>query len=171
MSKNERELNYCRRCAATLHKVKGHKYQCAQGHTIYDDSSPAVSLLLTNTREELLVLTRARDPGKGKLDLPGGFCDKEETLDDSLHREVLEETSIRPEQYSAIEFISSTIDHYLYEEETNPVATTVFKAKLLDSTVLPTAGDDAATANFIPINSIDAKSFFFPSAREAFNKL
>ena len=42
-------------------------------------------------QDEVLVAVRARNPGKGLLDLPGGFVDPGESLEVALYRELQEE--------------------------------------------------------------------------------
>ena len=42
----------------------------------------------------MLVCRRAIDPAKGTLDLPGGFIDMNETGEEGVAREVLEETGL-----------------------------------------------------------------------------
>jgi ADP-ribose pyrophosphatase YjhB (NUDIX family) len=44
---------------------------------------------------ELLLLTRANEPGIGKLALPGGFLNYGELAEDAVAREVWEETELR----------------------------------------------------------------------------
>ena len=46
-------------------------------------------------KPELLVCRRAKEPAKGTLDLPGGFIDKNETGEEGVAREVLEETGLK----------------------------------------------------------------------------
>lgn len=69
------EMNYCRRCGHTLTNVERHVYQCDNGHTLFANASPAVGVLFMNNEKEVLIATRSIDPGKGNLDMPGGFCD------------------------------------------------------------------------------------------------
>ncbi len=63
-------------------------------------------------------MIRARDPGKGKFGLPGGFVDAGETLEDSLIREIFEETSL---QATRVEYLCSFPNSYAYRESTADV--------------------------------------------------
>lgn len=54
----------------------------------------AVGGLVTNAAGKLLLVRRARDPGKGKWGLPGGFVDRGESVEQALEREILEETQL-----------------------------------------------------------------------------
>lgn len=48
----------------------------------------AVAGLIFNEKGQLLLTIRAKDPGKGLLDLPGGFVDMGENADQALRREI-----------------------------------------------------------------------------------
>jgi len=65
----------------------------------YDHPRPAltVDILLFHrygNRVEVLLIKRAREPFKGLWALPGGFVDKDESLEDAAARELLEETGV-----------------------------------------------------------------------------
>ena len=70
---------------------------------------------MTNGQGEILFLIRARDPGQGKYGLPGGFVDAGETLENSLIREVLEETSLT---VTKLEYLCSFPNSYTYRDVT-----------------------------------------------------
>ena len=64
-------------------------------HTLgIDIGSTTVKVAILNEKNELLVCRRAKDPAKGTLDLPGGFIDMNETGEEGVAREVLEETGL-----------------------------------------------------------------------------
>lgn len=160
------EMNFCRRCGTSLINKKDHVFVCQNGHTIYANCSPAVALLLFNHKEELAVLTRAIDPGKGKLDFPGGFCDGNEPLQDAVHREIKEEIGVSAQQYTELEFLHSGIDPYDLDGETLSVVAAIFTARCTEDVTL-IAADDAASAEFRPLNDINLRDIYFPSLRQA----
>lgn len=158
------EMNFCRRCGTRLTPQGGALYVCEQNHPIFLNASPAVGLLLVNDKHEVLILERAVDPGKGMLDAPGGFCDGPEDPLAAIARELQEETGLTPSDYSTPEFVLSGIDPYAYKGETLPVLGLIYQATVRGTPVL-TPGDDAATANFVPIQDLDLDRVCFPSVR------
>ena len=69
--------------------------QCTTcGFVYYFNPSSAVACFIRNSKGELLLVRRAKEPAKGTLDLPGGFVDMYESAEDAAHREVKEETGL-----------------------------------------------------------------------------
>ena len=66
----------------------------ACGFTYYFNPRAATVAIIINQDGELLVATRAKDPAKGTLDLPGGFTECYETAEQGVAREVKEETGL-----------------------------------------------------------------------------
>lgn len=64
------------------------------GFEYFLNPSAAVAAIILNEKEELLVVKRNSEPARGTLDLPGGFCDTNETLGQAVGREVKEETGL-----------------------------------------------------------------------------
>lgn len=60
------------------------------GFEMFVNPSAAVAAFITNSAGELLLTRRRSDPAKGTLDLPGGFCDMEESAEQAVMREVAE---------------------------------------------------------------------------------
>ena len=64
------------------------------GFVYYFNPSSAVACFIRNEKGELLLVRRGKDPGKGTLDLPGGFVDMYENGEEAAAREVKEETGL-----------------------------------------------------------------------------
>lgn len=67
--------------------------QC--GLKYYANVASAVACFITDERGYLLSVVRGREPMKNTLDLPGGFVDVEESVEEAVIREVYEETHLR----------------------------------------------------------------------------
>lgn len=161
------EMNFCRRCGKQMHATTPQTiFECDNGHVIYNMMATGTDVLLFNTKGELLVIRRAIDPGKGMLDVPGGFSVLGETLEDTLAREIDEEVGISADQYSELEYVTNGVDAYPYKGETFQVLVVVYRA-ILNDNVVPVARDDAMSYEFIPLDAINPDEFFSTSLQKA----
>ena len=89
-------FSYCPRCGQKgLEHVHGRAIHCPSCDlTYFHNVASAVACFVLDEAGRLLTVRRARDPEKGTLDLPGGFVDPEETVDDAVRRELREETGL-----------------------------------------------------------------------------
>ena len=89
-------FSYCPRCGKQgLEHVHGRAIHCPSCDlTYFHNVASAVACFVLDEAGRLLTVRRARDPEKGTLDLPGGFVDPEETVDDAVRRELREETGL-----------------------------------------------------------------------------
>ena len=90
-------FRHCPVCGSDRFVVHDEKSKrCEQcGFVYYLNPSSATVAVIVNERDELLVVRRAKEPARGTLDLPGGFCDCGETAEEGVVREVMEETGLR----------------------------------------------------------------------------
>ena len=116
-----------------------------------------------NDKGELLVTRRKFDPGRGTLDLPGGFCDIGETIGEALAREVEEETNLIIKEKH---YFCSLPNKYRYSGFDIPTLDTFFICKVEDEAKLHPA-DDVAEAVWTPLKDIHTEQFGLRSIRQA----
>lgn len=87
----------------------------------------AVGAIITDDFNRVLLIQRARDPGAGKLGMPGGFVDPYESAEECLHREVWEEVGLKIHQVS---FLLTAPNRYIYHNIANPVLDIFYHAKV-----------------------------------------
>lgn len=156
------EMNYCRRCGKPLTHLENNVYKCAGGHTLFANASPTVGILFVNDQHEVLLAIRKYDPGKGNLDMPGGFCDGAETIEDGLVRELHEELGLRQNDFENLELLLTHIDPYDYQGETIQCLCSVYTGRLKPG-ANPQPADDVAEVAFMTYDSIDHSKVQFPS--------
>ena len=103
----------------------------------------------------MLVATRAKEPAKGTLDLVGGFVDMEETIEEGMRREIMEETGLTVE---AMEYRFSLPNLYEYSGMTIHTLDMFFVVRV-DSNVQPKADDDVAKLQWMRLEEIDYRLF------------
>ena len=88
------KFKYCPVCGSNRFMEHDEKSKrCTScGFVYYLNPSAATVALIENERGELLVVRRGKEPAKGTLDLPGGFSDMEETSEEGVAREVMEDS-------------------------------------------------------------------------------
>ena len=94
------QFAYCPVCGQPTFVERNEKAKmCTHcGFVYYFNPSAAVACFIRNAAGELLLVRRAKEPGKGTLDLPGGFVDMYESGEEAAAREVREETGLEIHQ-------------------------------------------------------------------------
>jgi NAD+ diphosphatase len=109
-----RIFNYCPSCGSKeiiFDSIK--KYNCKEcSFTFFHNVAAAVAGILEYDHKILLV-RRGEEPGKGRIDLPGGFIDPNESAEDALKREIKEELKI---DIKELKYLDSFPNIYVYKE-------------------------------------------------------
>lgn len=108
-------FKYCPKCGAkSLIQDTEKSQKCTEcDFVFFTNSAGAVGVIIKNSNGEILLTTRAFNPGKGMLDLPGGFIDPGETAEECMEREVKEELNLDITDYT---FIGTFPNQYVYKD-------------------------------------------------------
>lgn len=177
------QFRFCPKCGSERfveHNEKS-KHCQACGFTYYfNPSSATVAFIVRETPPlplpsegrgaaapwELLVVRRAKEPARGTLDLPGGFCDMFETGEEGVCREVHEETGL---EVTATRFLFSLPNQYLYSNFLVHTIDMFFLCEVAD-TASVRAMDDAAEARWVPLQDLRPEDFGLTSVRRGVEK-
>lgn len=160
------KFKFCPVCGSSHFEVNNFKSKkCADcGFTYYVNPSAATAaFILRHNRQELLVARRGKEPAKGTLDLPGGFIDMDETVEEGMRREIREETGLVVER---LEYLFSIPNLYMYSGMTIHT-TDMFFMTDVDDDVVPVADDDAAALEWMPLEAVQPEEFGLMSIRQA----
>ena len=125
------------------------------GFVYYFNPLAATVAIITNGKGEVLVATRSKEPAKGTLDLPGGFCDSYETAEEGVAREVFEETGLK---VAAMRYLFTIPNTYNYSGMELHTMDMFFKCDVEDCDAV-VAADDVAELQWISIEKLDSKDF------------
>ena len=90
-----RTHRFCGSCGAPMSRVEGERaMRCACGHIAYPRISPAMMVLVKRGRE-ILLARNAAVPAGGRMSALAGFLEPGESIEDAVHREVMEEVGLR----------------------------------------------------------------------------
>ena len=164
------KFTFCPVCGSKRFVVNNFKSKRCQdcGFTYYANPCSATAAFIINDNGEMLVVRRAKEPAKGTLDLPGGFVDMYETVEEGMRREIREETGLDVQD---IRYLFSSPNVYEYSGMGIHTLDMDFLVYVhgdsddLKATVL--AADDASEALWIPISEINPDEFGLTSIRNA----
>ena len=133
------------------------------GFEFFMNPSAAVAAFLRNGDGQLLLTVREREPHKGTLDLPGGFCDTGENAEQAIAREIREETGIN---IHAARYLFSFPNSYHYSGIDIPTMDMFFECEAHDLQHV-VARDDVAECRWMNPEDIDTQAIGLGSIRRA----
>jgi NAD+ diphosphatase len=159
----QRVMRFCPRCASGEFLFRqNNSFECRScGFQFFMNAAAAVVALIEDDAGRLLLARRARDPGKGMLDLPGGFADAGETAEQALAREVKEELNLEIEQCT---YFCSFPNTYLYGGIVYNTMDLAFTCTVKDLGVIK-ADDDVGGYLFLKPDEIPLEEMSFDSIR------
>jgi ADP-ribose pyrophosphatase YjhB (NUDIX family) len=128
----------------------------------YHNTASAVAALI-ETPSGILLVKRNHEPKKGWFDVPGGFVNYKESLENALRREIREELSI---DLQFIEYFGSFPNVYKFEKVTY-FTTDIFFRCVLNSVPAIIPNEEICDINFFSIEQFPFDQLAFDSTREA----
>ncbi len=163
------QFHYCPKCGSSNFIEHNEKSKACMdcGFVYYFNPSAATVAVIVNSRGELLVCRRGKEPAKDTLDLPGGFSDCFETSEEGVAREVREETGL---DVTRTEFLFSQPNTYLYSGFLIHTIDSFFRCTV-DENQEAQAMDDASELMWIPFRDLKPELFGLDSVRTGVKKL
>ena len=157
------KFRFCPICGAPRFVVNnGSSKRCEScGFIYYFNPRAAVVAVIRDEQGRLLVARRAHNPAIGTLDLPGGFTECYETAEESLSREVLEETGIH---IHSARYLFSEPNIYTYSGF-DVHTMDLFYEVVVDSSIAYSSNDDVAFLQWIAPANINPDEFGLDSIR------
>mgnify|MGYP001358324777 FL=1 len=155
---------HCPRCAAKdLTWPTPKNFTCRRcGFVLYLNIAAAVAVII-ECQGKILFGLRKHDPGRGMLDLPGGFVDRGESAEAAALREVREETGFELPQ---IKYLFSLPNTYHYRDIVYDTLDMIYLCNLSEPPRMK-AADDLEQLFWIDCGKIAYERIAFSSLREA----
>ena len=145
--------NHCPRCTAAL-ESDGRRARCgACGFVAYAHSDPTACALVFDDDGRVLLARRARDPDRGKWDVPGGFIEEGESPLDALRRELVEETGLEIEP---LDFVGAWVDRYGDADDASSTLNLYWRARIVSGE--PAAADDVSELAWFSLDALPPDS-------------
>lgn len=121
----------------------------------YHYPRPAVTTdaIVMSPQRTVLLIERGREPYQGTWALPGGFIEMDEELETACRRELEEETGIKLNQLKQFKAYGG-----VNRDPRHRTISIIFYC-FTDSEIQPTAGDDAANAQWFSIYDLPELAF------------
>lgn len=170
------DFKYCPKCGSNDFVVSNPKAKHCNhcDFTYYFNPSAATMCFITDRYHRVLVAVRGLEPALGTLDLPGGFVDCGETVEEGMAREILEETRIDPKAgtragvFAPLKYLFSLPNIYRYSNFDVHTLDMVFHMAV--ESLDPYVGvgrDDVAELKAISFSDLNPDEFGLDSVKKA----
>lgn len=157
----------CPHCKSDRIEFADHRrFECFDCGMVFFQNIAAAVAILIEKDGKLLFTVRNQEPKKGKLDLPGGFTDPDETAEEACSRELYEELSIAisPNDFT---YFTSRPNHYEYMDFPYRTEDMIFIARLPDNFSIKIEEDEIQAVQWIKLSEIEVEKIAFDSLRSA----
>ena len=165
MSAQPSPFRHCPQCAHPSTCTSAREFRCEHcDFRYFHNVAAAVSVFMVHDGH-LLLTRRAHAPAAGTLDLPGGFVDPDESLEEALARELHEELDLTVLP-GDMRYLFSLPNRYPFAGITYRTADSFYR---LDYPARPAvqARDDVAAVMWVALEKINADDIGLESVRAA----
>ncbi len=161
-------FNYCPSCGSRdigYDNIK--KFSCPACSFTYFQNVAAAAAAILEYDKRIIMIKRNREPAKGKLDLPGGFIDPNESAEDGLRREIREELQM---ELGKLTYLGSCPNVYEYKDVTYNTCDLFFHCKI---DTFPTSFDTDEIEELVLIDpaEIPFDDIAFESIKKFFDQM
>jgi ADP-ribose pyrophosphatase YjhB (NUDIX family) len=157
---------FCPRCGAGVRPEEDDAEcpACGLWLQVYGGPKPAAGALVVDERGRLLLVRRARDPGRGLWDIPGGFLEHAEHPHDALVRELREETGL---EVAPGAFVGAFLDSYGANPAAASTLNLIWTARVVGGTLALDATEVAGAGWFSRAELPEPDDCAFPNVSDA----
>jgi ADP-ribose pyrophosphatase YjhB (NUDIX family) len=154
---------YCPKCGGKLQPEKENYLTCQScGFHLFINCSLGIGIIIENENGEILLTKRKIEPGKGSWDIPGGFIQPNETLEEGAKRELREELGIEIE----IDKYIGTYPHtYVFQDIAIPMQDIFLRATIVSG--VPEPNDDVEDFRYFSKDNLPFELFWSSSMKKA----
>ncbi len=121
-------FRHCPQCCSGEIEFRDNKQLiCLNCHFCYFHNVATAVGAVIRHGTEILLAVRGREPARGMLDLPGGFTDPGESLEQALQREMKEELGV---EFSNPRYLFSFANTYVYADVVYQTTDAIFEFRL-----------------------------------------
>ncbi len=157
-------FKYCPNCKSEKIEYDGFKlFHCKDcSWTFYQNACAAVMAVLSY-QGKILFTVRAKEPAMDKLDFPGGFVDPDETAENAVERELIEELSLSGLEFT---YLGSAVNRYEYQNIIYSTCDLIYSAEISKLPVNIQKSEIKDTV-LLAIDDINYQDIAFPSMKKA----
>jgi len=164
----EKSFKFCPKCGGNFIAKEKYLLVCDNCDLRYYINPRSCNCaLLENEKGEILLVERKYDPRRGYFDFAGGFIDPEETMEESLTREMKEELQIDIAHW---EYIESYPDKYEYQGVVYDTICFLCKASISSKTKI-TPTDDVASVQFFNTENLPYEKMAFEGMKKSLKRI
>ena len=159
-------FRYCPRCGqGPVARLEAPLFSCPACRFHYHFNPAVAAGVIAEDREgRLLLIRRAKEPGRGLLGVPGGFVEIGESAELSARREAGEETGIEVE---GLRFLGSWPNLYEWKGIAYPVVDLYFIGRTRDGSTA-SARHEVEEVLWLRPDEVEPETLAFPTTRAAF---